>query len=79
MHLLQGVSGSYAGSSKPSTLCSSSKGRGTFASWVGISYIVVVVQSLSRVQLFCDPMDCSTPGCSAHGTVQARILEGVAF
>ena len=27
----------------------------------------------------CHPMDCSPPGCSVHGTVQARILEWVAF
>ena len=23
----------------------------------------------------CDPMDCSPPGCSVHGILQARILE----
>ena len=38
-----------------------------------------VVWSLSRVRLFCDPMDCSPPGCSVHGISQARILEWVAF
>ena len=27
----------------------------------------------------CDPMDCSPPGSSVHGTLQARILEWVAF
>ena len=27
----------------------------------------------------CDPMDCSPPGSSAHGTLQARILEWVAI
>ena len=27
----------------------------------------------------CDPMDCSPPGCSIHGIVQARILEPVAI
>ena len=26
---------------------------------------------------FCDPMDCSTPGCSIHGILQTRILEWV--
>ena len=26
----------------------------------------------------CDPMDCSPPGCSVHGILQARILEWVA-
>ena len=27
----------------------------------------------------CDPMDCSPPGSSAHGVLQARILEWVAI
>ena len=30
---------------------------------------------LSHVQLFCDPMDCSSSGSSVHGIFQARILE----
>ena len=30
---------------------------------------------LSRVWLFCNPMDCSLPGSSVHGIFQARILE----
>ena len=28
---------------------------------------------------FCNPMDCSPPGSSAHGILQARILEWVAI
>ena len=28
---------------------------------------------------FCDPMDCSPPGSSVHGILQARILEWVAI
>ena len=27
----------------------------------------------------CDPMDCSLPGSSVHGVLQARILEWVAM
>ena len=27
----------------------------------------------------CDPMDCSLPGSSIHGILQARILEWVAI
>ena len=27
----------------------------------------------------CDPMDCGRPGSSVHGTLQARMLEGVAI
>ena len=34
---------------------------------------------LSRVQEFCDPMDCSPPGSSVHGISQARIREWVAM
>ena len=29
--------------------------------------------------IICDPMDCSPPGSSVHGILQARILEGVAM
>ena len=39
---------------------------------------MVVVKSLSRVRL-CDPVDCSLPGSSVHGILQARILEWVAI
>ena len=38
-----------------------------------------VVKSLSRFWLFSDPMDCSPPGSSVHGILQARILEWVAI
>ena len=31
----------------------------------------------SRVQLFATPRDCSPPGSSVHGILQARILEWV--
>ena len=39
----------------------------------------VKVKSLSRVQLFATPMDCSLPGSSVHGIFQARVLERVAI
>ena len=46
----------------------------------------VYKKSLSRVRLFvtpcptlCDPVDCSLPGSSLHGILQARILEWVAI
>ena len=39
--------------------------------------VVVSVESLSRVRLFCDSMDCSPPGPSVHGISQARTLERV--
>ena len=35
---------------------------------------------VTRVCLtLCDPMDCSSPGSSVHGILQARILEWVAI
>ena len=37
---------------------------------------VLVTQSCPTV---CDPMDCSPPGSSVHGVLQARILEWVAI
>ena len=41
---------------------------------------VVVVQSLSPVQLFCDLVDCCClSGSSVHGISQERILERVAI
>ena len=43
--------------------------RGERQQWFGCS---VVSNS-------CDPMDCSPPGYSVHGTLQARILEWVAI
>ena len=33
--------------------------------------------SCSVMSALCDPMDCRLPGSSAHGIVQARILEWV--
>ena len=36
-------------------------------------------QSLQLCPTLCDPMDCSPPGSSVHGILQARILEWVAM
>ena len=36
---------------------------------------VVVAQSLSRVRLFCNPMNGGPPGSAVHGIFQASILE----
>ena len=44
-----------------------------------IGIFIVVIQSLSLVRLFGDPMDSSPLGCSVHGISQARILEWVAI
>ena len=39
--------------------------------------IVIVVESLSHVRLFCSPIDCSLPGPTVNGISQGRILEWV--
>ena len=38
---------------------------------------VCVLSSFSCVWTLCDPMDCSLPGFSVHGILQARILDWV--
>ena len=38
----------------------------------------VLAKSLHSCPTLCDPVDCSPPGSSVHGTLQARILEWVA-
>ena len=37
----------------------------------------VRVKSLQSCPTLCDPMDCSQPGSSVHGTLQVRTLEWV--
>ena len=39
----------------------------------------VCTESLQSFLTLCDPMDCSPPGSSVHGILQARILEWVAM
>ena len=41
--------------------------------------VCVCAKSLQSCLTLCDPMDCSPPGSSVHGILQARILEGVAI
>ena len=36
--------------------------------------LLLLLSCFSRVRL-CDPMDCSPPGSSVHGILQARVLE----
>ena len=40
---------------------------------------LVVSSALRRMQLFCNPTDCSPPGSSVRGILLARILEWVAI
>ena len=45
--------------------------------WTTVAMVpIVAILSISRFQLFCDPMDCSTP---VHGFSQARTLEWAAI
>ena len=39
----------------------------------------VKVSVLQLCPALCDPMDCSLPGSSVHGILQARILEWIAI
>ena len=41
------------------------------------THIYIYAQSLQWCSTLCNPMDCSLPGSSAHGILQARILEWV--
>ena len=41
-------------------------------------FMSMCAKSLQPCPTLCDPMDCSLPGFSVHGILQARILEWVA-
>ena len=43
--------------------------------WAGHTYTYTLL--LSCVRLFETPMDCSPPGSSVHGILQAKILEWI--
>ena len=43
------------------------------------SYCLCVCVPAWSCPAVCDPVDCSPPGSSVHGILQARILEGVAI
>ena len=44
-----------------------------------ILYIGMCAKSLQSCLTLCNPLDCSPPGSSVHGILQARILEWVAM
>ena len=44
-----------------------------------IQYLCVCVLVAQSCPALCNPMDCSPPGSSIHGILQARILEWVAI
>ena len=41
--------------------------------------VTTTTKSLQSCPTLCDPMDCSLPGFSIHGILQARTLEWVAI
>ena len=45
---------------------------------LGSTCACVRAKSLQSCPTLCDPIDCSPPGASVHGILQARILEWVA-
>ena len=47
--------------------------------WYMYTYVCACICAsyFSHVWLLCDPMDCSPPGSSIHGVLQARTLEWV--
>ena len=44
-----------------------------------ITLLKVKVSVVKLCVILCNPMNCSLPGSSVHGTLQARILEWVAI
>ena len=46
--------------------------------WLGV-HISEVNEVTQSCPTFCDSMDCSLPGSSLHGILQARVLEWVAI
>ena len=55
--------------------------RGSFISLgkLSIAAAAAAAKSLQSCPTLCDPMDCSLPGFSIHGILQARTLEWVAI
>ena len=56
-------------------------GFSSTSKWFGDICIYAYVRAnlLQLCPTLCNPMDCSLPGSSVHGTLQARILEWVAI
>ena len=47
--------------------------------WSMVKGFAAAPKSLQSCLTLCDPLDCSPPGSSVHGILQARILEWVAM
>ena len=55
--------------------CCDTEMLGVVSAWEGCVHVWVTQLCLT----LCNPMDCSLPGSSVHGILQARILEWVAI
>ena len=64
---------------KQETDVSEAKGSKYFKKDGAIHLLEVMVLSRSVKSDFCNPMDCSSPGFSVHGILQARMLEWIAM
>ena len=51
----------------------------TFVDLISLVHRKVRVKVTQSLATLCDSMDCSLPGSSVHGILQARILEWVAI
>ena len=58
-----------------------SANREALEHWSGLCRVVSCREVTQSCPTLCDPMDCSLPGSSLHGILQARILEwvGISF
>ena len=56
-----------------------SRFKGFIAEWRIHKSVCVYVLVTQSCPTLCDPTDCSPPGSSVHGILQARILEWVAI
>ena len=58
------------------------KGKHTFQFIISptllVQVVIVVVLVTQSCPTLCDPTDCSPPGSSVHGILQARVLEWIA-
>ena len=65
----------YEGRTKTFQMCEDSE----ILSIIVLSLKVAAAKLLQSCLTLCDPMDCSSPGFSIHGILQARTLERVAI
>ena len=61
------------------SICHKKAARGNFISVHPVEPLGVCVSFTQSCQILFDPMDCSPPGSSVHGILQARILEWIAI